>query len=133
MGAGDVTTTGSGSTITITASAATFPWTAVTVVGPTSMSVNNGYVANNGASPVQLTLPLLSSVGDVIEIAGIGAGLWQVNQNGGQSINLSSTSTTVGGGGTLEALDQFCSVKMVCTAANTDWTIVSATGNFNLN
>ena len=129
IGGGGTSTSGAGSTITITSTGGGLPWTEISVVGPTAMSVNNGYVTNNGAR-VQLTLPLTSAFGSNIRILGKGAGGWQINQNAGQSIVLDSSSTSVGALGTLQSDAFRDSVDLICTTANTTWTIADGIGNY---
>lgn len=48
---------------------------------------DTGYLANN-ASEVVVTLPVSASlsVGDVVQVSGVGAGGWKIAQNAGQSI-----------------------------------------------
>lgn len=129
LGGGGTSTSGAGSTITITSTGGGLPWTEIAVVGPTAMSVNNGYVTNNGAR-VQLTLPLASAFGSNIRILGKSAGGWQINQNAGQSIVLDSSSTSVGVLGTLQSDAFRDSVDLICTTANTVWTIGDGIGNY---
>ena len=58
-------------------------WTNVT--GPTQQAASNtGYMANS-ASQVSITLPASPTLGDVIQINGVGAGGWKILQNSGQS------------------------------------------------
>ena len=129
FGGGGTSTSGAGSTITITSTGGGLPWTEILVVGPTQMAVNNGYVTNNGAA-VQLLLPLLSAFGTNIRIIGKGAGGWQINQNAGQNIVLDSSSTSVGVLGTLQSAAFRDSVDLICTVANTTWTIADGIGGY---
>lgn len=132
FGGGGTTTSAAGSTITITSTGGGLAWNEITVVGPTAMSINNGYVTNSG-SRVQLLLPLTSAFGSNIRILGKGAGGWQINQNAGQSIVLDSNSTTVGATGTLQSDAFRDSVDLVCTTADTVWTIADGIGNYIFN
>ena len=50
------------------------PWTEVTGSFQT-IAVNNGYISNN-AGLVVFTLPAVAAVGDIVEVAGEGAGGW---------------------------------------------------------
>jgi hypothetical protein len=99
-----------------------------------SMSVNNGYIANNGAL-VTLTLPTTAAVGDVIPIVGSGAGGWRIAQNASQVIKWTSggvagtNETTTGATGHLDSADRFDSVELICIAANTTWGVRLAKGN----
>lgn len=128
IGAGSTTTSGAGSTITILSSGGGISWNEITVVGPTAMLVDNGYVANN-ALPVQLTLPLTSAFGSIIEVVGKGAGGWVVQQNAGQSILEVSSSSSVGVLGSVASSEAGATIRMVCITADTTWRIISSTGN----
>ncbi|CEG60972.1 hypothetical protein [Legionella micdadei] len=113
---------GAGS-ITISATGlAGFSWTTVTGTSQAMLS-NNGYIANN-AGLVTLTLPATSAVGDEIDIIGKGAGGWKVQCGVGQTIVVGSSTTTSGGSvASTNAKDSF---YMICTTANTEWTVASA-------
>jgi len=101
-----------------------FTWNHVTGTSQ-AMSSNNGYITDN-ASLITLTLPTTSSIGDEIEIIGNGAGGWLIAQNSGQQIKFGNASTTSGVSGSLASTNQYDSVYLVCTVANTQWTIGSA-------
>lgn len=114
--------TNSAGSITIDATGpASFVWEEVTGTSQ-SMVSNTGYIANNVAL-VTLTLPTLSAVGDLLEVVGKGAGGWLIAQNAGQTIHLGNTSTTTGAGGSLASTDRRDAIYLVCTAANTEWTV----------
>lgn len=130
LGSGGVTVSGSGSTLTVSVSGSGMPWNEVTGTSQ-AMLVNNAYVANN-AGLVTLTLPATAAFGDVIQIVGKGAGLWSIAQNAGQSINFGVLTTTVGAGGSLAAISQFDTVELVCTTANTTFTVYSVIGNLTV-
>lgn len=120
----NVSITNGAGTITIAATGlAGFSWNEVT--GTSQLMVaNNGYIANNAAL-VTLTLPATAAVGSEIDIIGKGAGGWLIAQNAGQSIVLGSSTTTVGVGGSLASTNAKDSFYMVCTTANTQWTVAS--------
>ena len=128
VGGGATSTAGAGSTITITSTGGGMVWNVVTVVGPTQMAVDNGYLADNAAQ-VGLTLPLTSAVGSVICVTGMDTGGWKIDQNAGQSIRLVDAITTVGVAGTVESSEPNASLCMVCVLADTDWIGYSAVGN----
>ncbi len=127
-GAGSTTTSAAGSTVTILSTGGGISWNEVLVVGPTALLVDNGYVTNNGAQ-VQLTLPLVSAFGSVIEIVGKGAGGWIIGQNAGQNIVEVGSSSTVGVGGSVASSEPGSSIRIVCITANTTWRIIASTGN----
>ena len=103
-----------------------------TVAGTSqSAAVNNGYIANN-ASLVTITLPASSSVGDMIEIAGKGAGGWTIAQNSGQVIHMDGVDSTTGTGGSLASTVRYDAVRLLCITANTDWLVLSGIGNLTV-
>ena len=109
--------------ITISATGAGgFSWNLVTGTSQ-SMTSNNGYIANN-AGLVTFTLPASSSIGDEMAVVGKGAGGWLVQCGVGQTIVVgSSTTTSAGSVASTNAKDSF---YLVCTAANTEWTVLGA-------
>lgn len=132
VGSGGVTVVGNPgtSTLTISVSGSGMTWNEVTGTSA-SMADNNAYVANN-AGLVTLTLPATAAFGNVIQVVGKGAGLWKIAQNAGQSINFGTLTTTVGVGGSLAAIAQFDAVEIVCTTANSGWTVYSSVGNLTV-
>ena len=105
-------------------------WSEITSTAQT-MSVNSGYIANN-ASLVVLTLPTTSRIGSVIEVVGKGAGLWKIAQNAGEQIHFGNINTTSGTGGYLQATLQYDAIRIVCTVADTEWTVLSSQGNITV-
>jgi hypothetical protein len=126
----DVNTVGVSHTLTISVTGGGFVWNEITAASA-NMAINNGYIANRGTL-VTLTLPAVAAQGSTIKVLGKGAGLYQIAQNAGQSINFVSATTTVGGTGSLTATEQFDALEIICTTANTGWTIASSTGNFTV-
>lgn len=118
-GVGITTSVGAGS-ITIGVSGGGLGWTEVTTTSQ-SMAFNNGYIVNN-AGLVTLTLPVLSPVGSVISLIGKGAGGWSIAQNAGQIIHVGASPSTIGVGGSVSSANQYDSIRLVCTVANTAWT-----------
>lgn len=96
-----------------------------------TMSVDNGYIANN-ASLVTLTLPTTAAVGDIVEVVGKGAGGWKIAQNSGETIYFVGSSTTTGTGGSVASTAQYDSATLICITANNDWVIKSSTGNLTI-
>lgn len=125
-GVGISVTNGPGSII-ITALAGGFAWTDVLGVAQ-AMAVNNGYIADN-AGLVTLTLPAVAALGSIIRVAGKGTGRWSIAQNAGQVIHFGAFDTTPGALGSLSSNQQYDCVELVCTTANTDFTVVSVMGN----
>jgi hypothetical protein len=93
--------------------------------------VNNGYFTNKGTL-LTLTLPTTASVGSVIRVSGMNAGLWKIAQNASQIIHFGKTDTTTGTGGYLQATLARDSVELVCCVANNEWNVVSSIGNMTI-
>lgn len=111
-------------TITISGTGSGIGWTEVT--GATqAMAADQGYVANRG-SLITFTLPATAAFGTSISVVGKGAGGWQINQNAGQNIQVGSVSSTVGAGGSIASTNAFDSIDLLCTTANTTWTVEGA-------
>jgi hypothetical protein len=128
-GTGIAITNGSNS-ITIAATGGALSWTDVT--GTTqAMAVNSGYTADN-AGLVTLTLPSTAAYGSMIRVVGKGAGLWAIAQNSGQTIHFGADNTTTGTGGSLSATLQYDCVELLCSIANTDFTVMSSVGNITV-
>lgn len=103
-----------------------------TVSGTTqSAAVNNGYITNN-ASLVTVTLPASAAVGDMVEVAGKGAGGWLVAQNSGQVIHMDGVDSTTGTGGSIASTVQYDAVRLLCITTNTDWLVLSGIGNLTV-
>lgn len=129
-GAGITITPGSNS-ITITATAAGFPWTDVTTATQ-SLAVMNGYVTDRGGG-VTYTLPASGTFGDIIEVQGK-LGLWSIEQNANQQIVMSSSNSTVGIAGGLDATNVGDGVRLLCITggASTVWRVISSMGNITV-
>ena len=106
-----------------------YPWTDITTTTQT-IAINNGYTSNN-AGVVTFTLPSTAAYGSTFRICGKGAGGWSIAQNSGQTINYGSVTTTSGTGGSLSSSLQYDTVEVLCTVANTTFTVLSSQGNLN--
>lgn len=101
----------------------------IDVTGTTqALKQNTGYTANNGAL-VTLTLPVKANYGSTIEVVGKGAGGWLIAQNASQMIHYISVTTTTGVGGSLASTARYDSVKLLCTVADLEWTVIASEGN----
>lgn len=130
-GGTNVTTSATGSTITIDATAGgSFTWTEVTGTSQ-AMAVNNGYILNN-AGLVTATLPSTAAVGDIVRVAGKGAGGWLIAQNSGQTIFFGSSTTSTGVGGSLASTNRRDCIELICVTANNDWDVLSSIGNITV-
>jgi hypothetical protein len=125
-----ISVTPGANTITI-ASTGSFSWTDETS-SPVALVANNGYTLNS-ASSITATLPSTAAYGSIIEVVAINTGLGVIAQNAGQTIWFSSTThTTTGATGTLTFTTQYGSIKLLCTTANTDFTVLRSSGTFTL-
>lgn len=102
------------------------------VTGTTQAAlVGNGYVADNAAL-VTITLPSTAVFGSVIPIVGKGAGGWKIAQNAGQTCSFGNKSTTTGVTGSLASTNANDCVDLICTTANSGWTVRSSVGNITV-
>ena len=92
------------------------------------MAVGNGYICNN-VGLVTCTLPSTAAVGQLVGIAGKGAGGWKLAQNANGIIHFGSVNTTTGTGGYLASTNVYDSVMLVCIVANNEWEVIQAIGN----
>jgi hypothetical protein len=106
--------------IMISATGSGSSWTDVS--GTTqAMLPDNGYATDNSGL-VTCTLPVTAAFGSSISIIGKGSGGWSIAQNAGQSIQVGNTASTIGAGGSVSSTNQFDSLNLICTVANTVWT-----------
>jgi hypothetical protein len=126
-----ITVTPGANTITIAATGGTgFTWNNVTT--PTqAMAVNNGYIANDPASLVTLTLPATAAVGTTLWVSGASVDGWTIVENSGQNITFGSDTTTTTTG-SLSSTQQNDSVQLLCTVANTTWNVITSMGNITI-
>lgn len=106
-----------------------FTWTVTTVNA--NMAVANGYLANKGTL-LTMTLPATAAVGDIVEIAGMNAGLWKIAQNASGIIHFGNQNTTTGVGGSLASTATYDAVKLVCIVANNEWVVTSSIGTITV-
>lgn len=130
VGAGGAVTSGSGSTITVTSGPA-FTWTDITGATQT-MAVKNGYITNRGGG-VTYTLPATATEGDEMAVAGK-SGAWSIAQNANQQINVGSSSSTVGVGGSVASSNAGDCIRLLCTTggSSTVWRAISFVGNLTV-
>lgn len=105
-------------------SSSTFAWNVITATSAPMIS-STGYFSDN-AGVVTLTLPVASIIGDEIKIAGLGVGGWLIAQGAGQYINIGTSTSTIGAGGSVASTYQRDSITLVCTADNLGWMAVGA-------
>jgi hypothetical protein len=105
---------------------ANFVWTPAPST-PVTGAVNNAYLITD-ASAVTITAPNTAAVGSVIGVVGNGAGGWTLNVGSGQTFKLGNTSAAT----SLASTNQYDSVFLVCTVANTTWVAYSVIGNLTV-
>lgn len=130
VGGTGITTSATGSTLTIDATGAGFIWINVTSATQ-QMDVNNGYIANDGATLVTLTLPATAAVGDIVAVQGAGSGLWTIAQNDTQVIHSNLGDTTTGTDGSLSSTSRYDRVTLMCIATDTDWVVNGSVGTLS--
>ncbi len=124
---GSISITGSGSNISFSVMGGGIAW--IEILGTSqAMAVNTGYVANNGAL-ITATLPATAAFGSVFELVGKGAGGWKIAQNASQTIFYGNQSTTPGAGGSLSSGHFRDAIRLVCTKADEEFTVLSSIGN----
>jgi ATP-dependent protease HslVU (ClpYQ) peptidase subunit len=112
--------------ITISSSALSTNW--VNQTTSVTMVVDTSYFSNS-ASLVTFTLPTTCAQGVEFAVAGVGSGGWKIAQNASQFINFGNVVTTTGTGGSLASSNQYDVVYLVCTAANTQFSVLGSVGN----
>jgi hypothetical protein len=104
-------------------------WNAVAGTSQT-LAVQKGYV-NQNAGLTTFTLPATANFGDIVEIAGMGAGGWTIVQNTSQNIivgNLTSTTTS----GSVSSTAAHDTIRLLCTVANTTFMALDWAGNLTV-
>ena len=102
-------------------------WVEVTADG--SITMNTFEIANKAGTQCVRTLPATAILGEKYRIAGKGATGWRIAQQAGQTIHFGNVNTTTGVGGYLESTNQYDAIEILCTVANTDFTVLSVQGN----
>lgn len=121
--------TNAAGSITVNATGGGVTWTDVTGTSQT-MSVNNGYVADN-AGLVTLTMPSSAAIGDTVIIVGKGAGGWKIVYTTSQQINVGSSPSTVTTGN-IASTNLWDSVTLTCVTATNIWTARAVQGNITV-
>lgn len=121
-GAGVITISGTGSGI---------GWVEVSGTSQ-AMAADTGYVTSN-VGLVTLTLPATAAFGTALNVIGKGSGGWIIAQNAGQNIQIGTLSSTIGVGGSVASTNFHDSLQLLCTTADTTWTILGgAQGNLTI-
>ena len=131
-GSGISITNAAGSiTVAATGGGGITSWVDVTAATQ-AMAVQTGYTSDNGATLVTFTLPATAAYGTIMAVVGKAAGLWKINQNAGQTIHFGTSNTTTGTGGSLASTFQYDVVYLLCSIANTDFTVLQSIGNITI-
>jgi hypothetical protein len=113
------------------ASSSGFVWSDVS--SNITMAVNNGYTTNS-LTLLTLSLPGKSPYGSLFRIVGKGVGGWRVAQGTAQVIHFGNISTTVGSSGYIQSSQQYDSIEILCTVADTEFTVINGPqGNITYN
>ena len=105
----------------------------VEATAATNMNASDGYITKIAIPGLLVyTLPVVAAVGTILEVTGYSAGLWSIVQGAGQVIHFGAVDTTVGAAGSLTATNRYDSVRLLCVVADTEWTVLSSTGVFNI-
>jgi hypothetical protein len=115
----NITVTPGAGTLEISASGVGgFSWS--TVAGTSQAMVSNsGYITSN-VGLTTFTLPMTSSVGDELKVVGKGSGGWTITYGASQLIQIGSSASTTTSG-SISSTNEFDSINLVCTVANTSW------------
>jgi hypothetical protein len=93
----------------------------VDVTGTSIQAVSNtGYMADS-TSQVTITLPVLPTIGDIVQVTGVGTGGWKIAQNAGQSI-VTQNLNTVGAIGAVWTLTSAPTAQWFSVASSSDGT-----------
>lgn len=90
----------------------------------------NMYIMD-AASLITATLPATAAIGDTFIIVGSGAGGWKVNVASTQSIQVSSTATTVSTG-SIASTNRYDCTTLVCVTANTLFVAYGTSGGLTV-
>jgi len=103
-----------------------FNWSVVTTPTVTA-DANSGIIANRSATPVQILMPALFDIGDLVIVMGLGAGGWSVVANAGQSILFGSVSTSVDGSISSDITNSVIEIRGL--VPSTTWLVTSTNSN----
>lgn len=103
----------------------------VIVPGAVHMAPNTGYLADHPGS-LTFLLPAICPQFATVAVVGGNSTDWHIDQNAGQNIQFGNQSTTIGAGGSLSSTNQFDVVYLLCTVADTTFTVTQAIGNLTV-
>ena len=91
----------------------------------------HGYFTN-GSSPVQITLPASSAVGDTFAVYSLNSNGWEILQQAGQNIMFGNQTTTTGTSGGLQSIYAGDAIELICSVADTTWNAFPVQGNITV-
>jgi hypothetical protein len=101
-------------------------WSDITAAS-VNAAINNGYIADRSATPVQILLPANFNIGDTVIVMGKGTGGWSLVANTGQNIQFGSVSTSTDGA--INSDIQYGNIQVRGLIPNLTWEVVSVLGN----
>ena len=130
-GAGVSITNGQNS-ITISSTGGGHTWSNISA--NQTLANGNGYFVDASGGAISLALPATAAVGDTYRVYRISSGANQVTstQGAGQAIQIGSSASTTGAGGSIATTAQGDCVEIVCHTTNTGFSITSIVGNFTV-
>lgn len=97
----------------------------------TTAIINNMYICNHATTRVVVTLPATAVIGSKIKICGKGAAGWQVTAPTSATIRFGNCVTATAGN--IQSTNPYDTIELVCSTANTVWSVLSAVGNITIN
>ena len=119
-----------GTDITISSTLPSLVWNDISTTSQ-AITAGNGYVSHS-ASQTTFTLPATASFGSSFSILYLAPSSGQLLQNAGQTIIAGDSQTTSGTSGRIDNIDYGDVLTVLCTAANTEFMVISPIGNFNV-
>jgi hypothetical protein len=131
VGSGSISVAGTADTSTLTIGSAGEENLWQSISANTTLGINSGYFCVGGSN-LQLLLPVVSSIGDIIEVALIGSTGFTITQNPSQFIKFGNLQTTSGISGSLSSTNQGDYLKLICYITNLSWIAISSVGNLTI-
>jgi len=123
-----VTTSGSGSSLTINASLPSLHWLEDTTT-PINVSISEAHISN-APSQIVYNLPAVAGIGDGFAFFDLGGNGFSITANTGQTIRVGNQVTTAAGTVTSTAIGDI--IWIVCGIADTEFLGYSVQGNLTL-
>lgn len=97
------------------------PWNVITAASA-NLVAGEGFITNAGTL-ITLTLPSTATVGTRILVQSTNTGNFRIAQNAGQIIHFGMQNSSTGVTGYIESTQVYSSLVLLCTVADTDWTL----------